>query len=234
MQTAWIITKRELKAYFDGLTGYIVLTFFLLVTGWFFGQSLFLNNVASVQTVFDLAPILFMFFIPALTMGAFSEERRNGTLELLLTMPAQDWQVILGKLLTTVVLVSVAIALTLLYAFVVAWIGDPDGGALVGGYLGLLLYGITCGAVGVYASSLTKNQIVAYILAFALLFVLFLLDKSTVFLPAGFAAFAEYLGTDFHYKNLLRGVLDTRDLIYYASIITMASILTAHNLAKRD
>lgn len=234
LRPSWLITRRELKAYFDSLTGYVILTFFLLIMGWFFGQSLFLANRATVQQVFDMAPLLFMFFIPALTMGTFAEERRSGTLELLLTMPIRDWQVMVGKLLTTFLLLLMAIGLTLVYVFVVVSLGNMDAGATFGGYLGMTLFGLSAGAIGLYASSLTRNQIVAYILTFVLLLVLFMLDKSTAFLPGFAVPFVEYLGLDYHYQNLLRGVIDTRDLLYYTSVVVLAGLLTAYNLAKRD
>lgn len=230
---SWIITKRELKAWFDGLTGYVVLTFFVLVVGWFFGNGLFLENAASLRTIFDITPLLFMFFIPALTMGAFAEEKRSGTLELLLTMPLRDWQVILGKLMTTGLLVLAALGLTLIYTFTVMSLGNLDLGATIGGYLGMFLYGLTCGAIGLYASSLTNNQIVAYIVTFMILLFLLLVGKSTPILPGAIATIVEYIGTEYHYENLLRGVIDTRDLLYYLSLITMACFLTAHNLSKR-
>lgn len=231
---SWLITRRELKAYFDGLTGYVVLGFFLLITGWFFGNGLFLNNIASVQQVFDMTPLLFMFFVPALTMGAFAEERRSGTLELLLTMPIRDWQVILAKLLTATVLCLIAISLTLLYVLIVSALGNMDAGATTAGYIGMALYGLLCSAIGIYASSLTRNQIVAYLLGFVILLALFLLDKSAPLLPAWLGTIVEYLGADYHYNNLLRGVLDTRDLLYYISLILFFGLLTAHNIGKRD
>jgi len=231
---SWLIARRELKAYFDGLTGYVVLVFFLLITGWFFGNSLFINNIATVQQIFDMTPLLFMFFVPALTMGAFAEERRSGTLELLLTMPLRDWQVILAKLLATTVLCLIAISFTLVYVFIIAALGNMDAGATTGGYIGMALYGLTCAVIGIYASSLTRNQIVAYLLGFVIILVFFLLDKSAPLLPATFGNVVEYLGTDYHYNNLMRGVIDTRDLLYYASLMLFFGLMTAHNLAKRD
>lgn len=233
MQQVWILTKREIRSYFDSLTAYVVLTIFLLITGWFFGQGLFPGNVASLQTVFDLAPIIFMFFVPAITMGTFAEERRSGTIELLLTLPVRDSQVIVAKVLASSALILVALACTLFYVFTISILGDPDGGATFGGYLGLSLYGITCGAIGVWASSMTKNQIVAFILGFAVIFFLFMLDKSTIFLPDWMGAWVEYLGIDYHYRNLLRGVIDTRDLLYYFSLIFFSGLLTSYNLTQR-
>ncbi len=233
MHEIWTLTKRELHAYFDSPAAYVVLSVFLLFTGWFFGSTLFLENVASLRSVFNIVPFIFLFFIPAITMSTFAEERRAGTLELLLTFPVRDWQIIAGKLLAVSLFLLVAIALTAFYTMTVSLLGDLDFGATVGGYLGLFLLGTTCGAIGIFASSLTRNQIVAFILGFAIIFVLFLLDKITTFVPGTLAGVLQYLGIDFHYQNLLRGVIDTRDVLYYLSMTAFAFLLTAYTLARR-
>ena len=233
MHKTWTLTKRELRAYFDGPAAYVVLSVFLAITGWFFGSTLFLQNLASLRSVFSVAPFIFLFFIPALTMSSFAEERRAGTLELLLTFPVRDWQVIAGKLLAVALFLLIAIAGTIFYTITVSMLGDLDFGATVGGYLGLFLLGVTCGAIGIFASSLTRNQIVAFILGFAIIFVLFLLDKVTDFVPGWLGSVLQYLGTDFHYQNLMRGVIDTRDVLYYLSMTAFAFLLTGYTLAKR-
>ena len=233
MHETWTLTKRELHAYFDGPAAYVVLSVFLAITGWFFGSTLFLQNLASLRSVFSIAPFIFLFFVPALTMSSFAEDRRAGTLELLLTFPVHDWQVIAGKLLAVALFLLIAIAGTFFYAITVSMLGDLDFGATVGGYLGLFLLGLTCGAFGIFASSLTRNQIVAFILGFAIIFILFLLDKVTDFVPGWLGGVLQYLGTDFHYQNLMRGVIDTRDVLYYLSMTAFAFLLTAYTLAKR-
>ena len=233
MHETWTLAKRELHAYFNSPAAYVVLSVFLLFTGWFFGNALFLENDASMRAMFDIAPFIFLFFIPAITMSLFSEERRSGTLELLLTMPISDWQVISGKLLAATILLLAAIGMTLIYAVTIAILGDLDFGATFGGYLGLVLFGMTCASIGLLASSLTRNQIVAFILGFAIIFGLYLIDKITPFVPASLAGIFQYLGIDYHYQNLLRGVIDTRDILYYLSITAFAGLLTAYNLAKR-
>jgi len=233
MQELWILTKRELHAYFDSPAAYVVLSVFLLFTGWFFGNALFLENVASLRAMFDIAPFIFLFFMPAITMSSLAEERRAGTLELLLTMPVRDWQVIAGKLLAVIIFVLSALALTFIYALTVSILGDLDFGATVGGYVGLLLLGMTCGAIGIFASSLTNNQIVAFILGFAIIFALFLLDKITPFLPTWMTSFVQYMGIDYHYRNLLRGVIDTRDVLYYLSVTVFSFLLTTYTLSRR-
>ena len=233
MHETWTLTKRELHAYFDGPAAYVVLSVFLAITGWFFGSTLFLQNLASLRSVFSIAPFIFLFFVPALTMASFAEERRAGTLELLLTFPVRDWQVIAGKLLAVAFFLLIAIGLTVFYTITVSLLGDLDFGATVGGYLGLFLLGITYGAIGIFASSLTRNQIVAFILGFAIIFTLFLLDKVTAFVPGWLGSVMQYLGADFHYQNLMRGVIDTRDVLYYLSVTAFAFLLTTYTLAKR-
>ncbi|NNE47419.1 MAG: ABC transporter permease subunit [Rhodothermales bacterium] len=233
MHETWILTKRELRAYFDSPAAYVVLSVFLLITGWFFANSLFLDNLASLRSVFDIVPFIFLFFIPAITMSTFAEERRSGTIELLMTLPVKDWQVIAAKLVAVSILLVVAISLTLLYAATVATLGDIDAGAAVGGYIGLVLLGVACSAIGLFASSLTRNQIIAFIIGFAIIFALYLVDRVTVFFPGWLSGFLQYLGIDFHYQNLLRGVIDTRDVLYYVSVTAFFSLLTAYNLARR-
>lgn len=233
MRETWTLTKRELHAFFDSPAAYVVLSVFLLFTGWFFGNRLFLENVTSMRSVFDMAPFIFLFFIPALTMSVFAEERRAGTLELLLTFPVRDWQVIAGKWLAVVIFVLIAIALLGIYAISLAMMGDLDFGATFGGFLGLLLLGMSCGAIGIFASSMTRNQIVAFILGFGIIFAMFLFDKVTDFVPTAMAGVLQYLGLDYHYQNLLRGVIDSRDILYYLSVTAFAGLLTAYSLARR-
>ena len=233
MNRLWVVARREIKSYFDSPVGYVVLTLFLLLSGWFFSNALFLQGVASVRILFDMTFILFMFFIPAITMGSFAEERRAGTLELLLTMPIRDWQVIGGKLLASFLLLCAAIGLTLIYSIAVAYLGDLDVGGTIGGYLGMALLGLACASIGVFASSLTRNQVVAFIIAFVIIFTLFMIDKVTIFVPGWMAGTLQYLGLDFHYQNLLRGVVDTRDILYFLSIVLFSAVMTAYHLSKR-
>lgn len=233
MKGLLVVARREIRSYFDSPVGYVVLSLFLLLSGWFFSNSLFLQGVASVRILFDMTVVLFMFFIPAITMGSFAEERRAGTIELLLTMPVRDWQIIAGKLLAAFVLLLAAVGLTLVYVAAVANLGDIDAGATVGGYLGMALLGLTCASIGIMSSSFTRNQIVAFIIAFVIIFVLFMLDKVTQFVPGYLVGVLQYLSIDFHYQNLLRGVVDTRDLTYFASMVLFSSLLTAYHLSKR-
>lgn len=233
MRETWILAKRELHSYFDSPTAYVVMSVFLLFTGWFFASTLFLQNTASLRSLFDLVPFVFLFFVPAVTMTTFAEERRAGTLELLLTFPVRDWQVIAGKLIAVVTLLTAAIFLTVVYAITIAVLGDLDVGATIGGYFGLILLATATASIGLFASSLTRNQIVSFIVAFGIIFVLFMVDKIGPFVPGWAAGILEYLGTDYHYRNLLRGVIDTRDVLYYVSLTAFAFVLTSYSLSRR-
>ncbi len=234
MRETWILAKRELRSYFDSPTAYVVMSVFLLFTGWFFTSTLFLENTASLRSLFDLVPFVFLFFVPAVTMTAFAEERRSGTLELLLTFPVRDWQVIAGKLIAVMTLLMAGLSLTFFYAITIASLGDLDAGATFGGYFGLFLLGMATASIGLFASSLTRNQIVSFIVSFGIIFVLYMVDKVGPFVPGWMAAFLEYIGTDFHYRNLLRGVIDTRDVVYYITLTIFAFVLTSYSLSRRS
>jgi len=233
MAETWILTKRELRAYFDGPAAYVVLIVFLGITGWFFASPFFLQNEATLRPMFSIASFVFLFFVPALTMSSFAEERRSGTLELLLTFPVQDWQVILGKLIAVALLLLVGIGMTFVNLITVAALGDIDLGATIGGYLGLFLLGITYGAIGICASSLTRNLIVAFLLGFGSSFAFYLFDKVVNFVPSWLGGVLQQLSTDYHFENLLRGVIDSRDVLFYLSLAGFAFLITIYNLAKR-
>ena len=183
MNPALVISKREIRAYFNSPVAYIVVTVFTILTGYLFFTQLFLEKQADMRPFFGLMPLLFMFVIPAITMRLVAEEKGSGTLELLITMPVSDWEVVVGKFLAALVLLCTALALTLAFAITVKSLGPLDRGPAMGGYIGLVLMGGAYVAIGVMASSLTRNQIVAFIVAFAISFALFLFGKLTQFVP---------------------------------------------------
>ena len=228
-----ILCKKELKGYFDSPIAYIVITIFLLISGWFFFSDLFLVNQASLRNLFSIVPFIFMFFVPAVTMRLISEEKRSGTIELLLTLPVRDHEIILGKFLAGMILISVSVILTLVYTLTLSGLGDLDAGSVVAGYLGLIFLGATYVSVGVFTSSLTQNQVVAFITSFLIIFILFMLNKVLIFVPSFLASFFEYLSVDYHFSNISRGVIDSRDLIYYLSIIFLFLFLSVRALESR-
>jgi ABC-2 type transport system permease protein len=233
MYNIYHIFRREFRSYFDSPIAYIVLMFFLLVSGYFFTANLFLMNQASMRTLFGIIPLLFVFFIPAISMRLIAEEKKSGTIELLFTYPIKDSEIVVGKYLAALGLILVALLLTAFYAFSVGMLGDMDGGQVVAGYIGLVLIGATYLAIGIFASAITENQIIAFIVALAISFFFFILDKILFFVPASIASVMEYLATEYHFQNISRGVIDSRNLIYYFSMIFVGLMFASHALSRR-
>jgi len=233
MHLVWPIFKRELRAYFDSPVAYIVITGFLLLTGWFFATNFFVAGQADLRSVLGVIPFLFILFTPAMTMRLIAEERKSGTMELLVTMPIQDLAIILGKYLAAVALLAAMLLPTLLYPITVSFFGDMDAGPIIGGYVGLILMGAAYLAIGTFGSSLTDSQVVAYIFSLLTVFVFFLFDKVLFLLPNWLVTPVEYLAIEYHFQNISRGVIDSRDLIYYLSLTGLALFLAARSLAAR-
>jgi ABC-2 type transport system permease protein len=228
-----IFCKKELKSFFDSPIAYIVITIFLLISGWFFFSDLFLVNQASLRNLFSIIPFIFMFFVPAVTMRLISEEKRSGTIEVLLTLPVKDYEIILGKFLAGLILIVVAVILTLVYTLALSGLGDLDSGSVVAGYIGLMFLGATYLSVGVFTSSLTQNQIVAFITSFVIIFALYMLNQALIFMPTFLISFFEYLSVNYHFSNISRGVIDSRDVIYYLSLIFFFLFLAVRTLESR-
>lgn len=238
MKQIWIIAKRELWSFFDSLMAYVMILLFLGFSGfftWLFGSDIFLVNQATLQSFFGIAFWSLFFFIPAVTMGLLSEERKTGTLELLVTKPVTDWQIITGKFLSALVLICTALALTLPYYISVASIGKPDHGAIWLGYLGLLFMSACYISIGMFASSITSNQIVAFLIAlfigifFHLLFGL--MGSNSLGWIGGIL---NYLSISTHFESMARGVIDSKDVIYFLSIIFLGLMGTEMALSKRN
>ncbi len=213
------IFNREFRAYFVSPIAYIVISVFLLVTGWFFFTTFFIYNQASLRNFFGLLPVTFSFVIPAVTMRLFSEELSVGSYEILLTMPVTTLDVVLGKFLAGVVFVAVMLIPTISYPVTVSFLGQLDWGPVAGGYIGAVLLGGAFSAVGLFASSLTRNQITAFIVGMAICFSLTLLDRMLIFLPRSFLGVLGYLGADLHFQNISKGIIDSRDILYFLSVI---------------
>ena len=233
MNNILAVLKKELKSYFNSPIAYIIITVFLSIAGYFFAAGLFIVNEASARNVMGVIPLIFIFFIPAITMRLISEEKKIGTIELLLTMPLKDSEIILGKFFASIVLLLIALLFTLVYVITISLLGNPDGGPIWGGYVGLMLMGSAYLSIGIYASSITENQIVSFIIAFIIIFIFFMLDKVLVFAPVALAPILEYLSIDFHFNNITRGVIDSRDVIYYLSLTIFALSLASHSLSGR-
>lgn len=237
MRQIWTISNRELQSFFDSLMAYIMIIAFLGFSGfftWLFGSDVFFVKQASLQAFFQIAYWTLFFFIPALTMRQFAEENRAGTIELLLTKPVSDWQVVLGKFLSTFILILIALALTLPYYITVASLGPIDHGAVLTGYLGLILMSAAYISIGIFTSSVSNNQIVSYLLA---LFIGIFFQIIFSLLSSNFGGIVgtmlDYLSVSAHFDSISRGVIDSRDLIYFLSIIFLGLILTEANLANK-
>jgi ABC-2 type transport system permease protein len=233
MENIFCIFRREFRSYFDSPVAYIVLMFFLLISGYFFTSNLFLINQANLRTLFGIIPLLFVFFVPAISMRLLAEEKKSGTIELLFTYPIRDAEIVVGKYLAALALIAVLLLFTILYPLTVSTLGNLDVGQVVSGYIGLFLMGAAYLAIGVFASSITENQIVAFIVALAISFFFFILDKILFFVPTSLANLLEYLAIEYHFENVARGVIDTRSLIYFFSMIFVGLLLASHALSRR-
>lgn len=218
MKGAVKIFTKELKGYFVTPIAYIVISIFLILTGWFFFSTFFLFNQAELRSFFQLLPIIFSFIIPAVTMRLFSEEFNRGSHELLSTMPVSFRAIIMGKFLAATAFVAIMLLPTISYGVFISFMGELDSGPWIGGYLGALLLGASFSAVGLFASSLTRNQIIAFILGMTICIFMTLVDKMLFFFPEGALSVLQFLGADFHFQNISRGILDSRDLLYFASV----------------
>lgn len=216
------IFKREFRVYFISPIAYIVIAIFLVLAGWFFFSTFFLYNQAELRDFFNLLPMIFAFIIPAVTMRLFSEEFNVGSYEILVTLPVTFRDIILGKFFASVAFIAMMLLPTLSYAISVAALGELDWGPVVGGYLGAILLGASFSAVGLFASSMTKNQIVAFIIGMIICFALTVIDKLLFFLPEKMLGFFQFIGAGSHFENISRGILDSRDIFYFLSLIFIA------------
>lgn len=238
MHPIWVITKRELNSFFDSLISYIFIVVFLGIGGfftWLFGSDIFFIGQATLQPFFSIAYFTLFFFIPALTMRMVAEEKRIGTIELLLTKAVTDWQVILGKFLACLILIAVALALTIPYYITVWALGPVDHGAVWCGYLGMLLMSMAYIAIGLFASSITNNQIVSFLLAlFIGVFFLIIFDVLSGNFTGVIGQLLSFLSMSTHFDSISRGVIDSRDLIYFLSISFLGLMLAETSLSKRN
>lgn len=223
---AGIIFKRELKAYFSSAAAYIVTGLYLLATGLFFFSSFYIYNRAELRQFFGLMPVILSFIIPALTMRVFSEERRSGSIETLMTLPVSETSVVTGKYLASFVSTLIMIAPTLLYLIPLCVFGKPDFGPIFGGYAGAIFLCASFTAIGVFASSVTKNQIIAFILSAVICIVLTLIDSFLVFFPAPVVNFFGYISANAHFNSIARGIVDTRDILYFLSVTSLFFVMT--------
>jgi ABC-2 type transport system permease protein len=240
----WTITRKEISSFFTNIGGFIVIGLFLLVIGlllFFFPDlSILSSNYASLDSLFLIAPAIFTFLIPAITMRTFSEEYQTGTIELLTTKPLTEFAIVSGKFIAGVTIVLLALLPTLIYFYSVYQLGSPKGnldiGGTIGSYIGLVLLSATFVSIGLFASTLTNSQVVAFILGAFLCFVVqwffYLFSKLPVF-TGNLDYVIQKLGADFHYNRISKGLIDSRDVIYFASVIFLFLTLAQYSIQKR-
>lgn len=223
MQNTQHIFKKEFKSYFITPIAYIVISVFLIIIGWLFFSTFFLDRQANLTRFFTLLPVAFAFVVPAVTMRLFSEEINVGSYEILLTMPVTFRDIIVGKFLSAVAFIGVMLLPTLVYAISTTFLGKLDWGPVIGGYLGAMLLGATYSSIGILASSFTRNQVVAFIIGMAVCLTLTLLvDFLLFFLPNFLVGIFQYLSANYHFQNIAKGVIDLRDLLYFVSMSFVA------------
>jgi len=214
----FIISRKEFMSFFYSPIFYIVAILFLGVCGWLFFMPFFLRGQAEMRDFFSLLPLIFTFAIPLITMRVLAEEINTGSYELLATLPVTSTEIILGKYLACLYFIALLLVPTIFYPISVEVVGDLKWGTVVGGYVGAFFLGASYCAIGLFTSSLSRNQIVAAILALVICFALWFVDKALVLLPSAIASFFQYLGSDYHFQNVAKGVLDFRDLLYFATV----------------
>ena len=239
----WSICKKELNQFFSNLTGYIAILLFLLVNGIFLfvlqESSLFEYGYASLDKFFELAPWILMFLVPAISMRSFSDEFKAGTFEILKTKPLSSWQIVLGKYWAILLVMLFVIVPTFVYIITIKTLsttGNIDSGGIAGSYLGLFLLAAVFASISICCSSFTENAVVAFLISTFACLVLYFGFSAFSKLPIlqGNADFyVEMLGIDFHYRSISRGVLDSRDLVYFTSIVFLSLFITVKNLNKK-
>lgn len=227
------LAKKELYSYFYSPIAYVVMVIYLAFAGWFFFSRFFLFGQLELRSYFGIAPLLLMFLAPAITMRLLSEEMNSGSYEMLMTLPINATQMLLGKFLAAFTFLAIIIGITISYPLTISTLGPLDWGQVVAGYVGLLLLGASYLTIGLLTSALTKNQIVAFILGFAICFLLFLIDKTLMFIPGPLVGLFEYLGVEYHFQNFTRGVVDSKDVIYFLSLLTITFLGTRLILSRR-
>ena len=225
-----IIARRELASYFSSPVAYIVCVLFLVFSGIMLFSTFFIVGRAELRNFFQLLPVLFSFFIPALTMRTFSEEKRSGSFETLLTLPVHSVDVVIGKYVAACVSALVLLLPTLFYIVTCYMFGSPDLGPIVGGYIGAVLLAAAFTSIGVFASSLTKNQIVSFFVAFAVCVVLSFIDNFAILMPGAVVSLVTFLSATSHFESIARGIIDTRDVLYFISVAVVFFVFTVKNV----
>jgi ABC-2 type transport system permease protein len=224
------IFKKEMKTYFISPIAYIVIGLFVVISAFFFFflNNFFAMNQASMRYFFGMLPIIFFFIVPAITMHLFSEEVSAGSYEMLLTLPLRFLDIIVGKFFAAVTLIAICLLPTVSFGIFISFLGNLDWGPVIGGYIGAIFLGAAYSTIGILASALSRNQIVAFLFGCFFCFVIWLLDKVPYIMPPelGLGVVFQYLGADYHFTNISKGILDSRDFIYFISVSFIGLFIT--------
>ena len=237
MSNVGIIFGREFRSYFDSAIAYIFLVFFLALNSFWFMRGFFIQGAADMRGFFALLPMFNLFFLPAVSMRLWAEDKRSGTMELLMTLPMRSWQIVTGKYLASVVFYGVALLGTMVIPLMIELIGNPDGGAIVAGYLGSFLLGALYLAIGIFISGLFRDQIAAFIISLVTCLLLLVIGNPDVAgwldgVIGGLGSFLkDYVGFSEHYEGIQRGVIDVRNVLYF---LTMSGAFLVLNTAALE
>lgn len=230
------IFKREFVSFFNSPIAYIFVAVFLVVTNWLFFTRFFLTGQANMREWFGLVPWLFLLLAPAITMRSWAEEKKSGTVEFLLTLPIRDWEVVVAKFLSSLSFLAVVLIFSLTIPITIGRLGDIDIGVIVAGYVGAILMGAMYLSLGLLISSFSKNQIVSFLISLAVLFGLFIIGSNNVlsFLQGPIATVMQFLSTATHFNSIVKGIFDSRDIIYYLSFTGLFIYLNIQTIGSRN
>ena len=234
MRNLKAIYFKEMRSYFNSPMAYIFLVIFTIINGYFFTRTFFLFNQSDMRSLFNIIPLVYLFFIPAITMSLIAREKNLGTMEVISTLPLKDLDFVAGKFLAALSLILIGLLITMVHFFTLIQVGtNIDYGAVFTGYLGLALAGAVYSSIGTFASSVTDNQVVAFIIGIFIVIIFFLMDKMLMFVPVALTGIIQYLSVDYHLSNISRGVIDSRNLIYFASVVGFFLFMTVRVLEIR-
>jgi len=234
MNIIYTIFKKEFFGYFTSPMAYIFLVVFSLINGYFFSNTFFLIGQSDLRSLFNIIPMVYLFFIPAITMSLIAKEKNTGTMEVLCTLPIKDYELIIGKFISSLSLILVGLVFTSIHLITLMNFGtNIDYGAIFTGYLGLFFIGALYASIGTFASSLFDNQVVSFIVAVFIVIIFFLFDKLLIFVPSFMAGFIQYLSVGFHASSISRGVIDSRNIIYFISVVGFFLFITIQILNSR-
>ncbi|MFH1068447.1 MAG: ABC transporter permease subunit [Candidatus Glassbacteria bacterium] len=236
MKNVMTVAGKEFRGYFDSPIAYIFITAFLLLVNFLYLWTFFVMGQADMRPFFDFMPFVLLFIVPSITMRLWAEERKMGTLEVLLTLPVREKELVLGKFLASLAFLLLMFILTFNIPLLLGFLGKPDWGTIICGYLGCVLMGASYLAIGLFASAMSENQIVAFIVAIAICTAFLIVGEwfFIIMVPDLLVPVFDYLGLGTHFESMGRGLIDSRDVIYYASMIGVFLYLNVNTVENRS